>query len=284
MVVALAFLFHTWAPPASARNKYRILHSFKGGADGGGVFGGVGFDTKGSLYGTTSGGGAYGEGTVFRLVSDPDSKWIKTILYSFCRQPHCADGALPLTTPIFDHAGDLYGNTSRGDNNYGVTFELTPDPYSGSGWVYRVIYDSGSDGLLMDGAGNLYGEWGPGKYEAGDVFELTPGSHGWTEKVLHNFCSAKNCNDGVLPQYGLTWDPAGNLYGVTTQGGVYKAGVAFELERTGGAWKEHVLHNFRASRSDGYAPYAGLVFDSSGNLYGTTEQGGSNAPLRFPER
>jgi uncharacterized repeat protein (TIGR03803 family) len=251
-----------------AQGNYQVLHAFTGGSDGGGLYAGVASDQAGSLYGVTSGGGAYGSGTAFKLSRSSGNHWIKTIIHSFCSLPRCDDGALPSTTPVLDSAGNVYGNSNI------AIFQLTPGPALASEWSFQVIYNSGSDGLLLDKSGNLYGQWGPGKYKAGDVFELTPGSDGWTEKVLYNFCSRTNCNDGILPQYGLTWDAAGNLYGATTEGGVDKAGVAFELEHTSGGWKERVLHSFPASPSDGYPPSSGLTVDGSGNVYGATFQNG----------
>jgi len=273
----LAFLItNLTLPCAHAGSRYKVLHAFSGSSDGGGVFAGVALDNKGNLYGTTSGGGAYGSGTVFELAIGAGVKYSKRILYSFCARPHCTDGELPMEGVVLGRAGNLYGTAGGGDNNYGVTFELTSDPYSALGWVYQVVYNTGSEGLLMDRAGNLYGEWGPGKYEGLDVFELEHGTDGWTEKVLYNFCPHRpQCRDGLLPQYGLTWDASGNLYGVTTEGGVNRGGVAFELEHTATGWKEHVLHSFPASPSDGYPPSAGLVVDRSGNVYGTTFQGGN---------
>jgi uncharacterized repeat protein (TIGR03803 family) len=260
---------------AEARG-YKVLHGFTAGKDGGGVYGNVIQDRDGNLYGTTTGGGEYNAGVVFELALSSGGKWGEAVLHSFCSQPHCADGGGSVNGLTVDATGKLYGAAGGGPNNSGVAFELTRESESPAGWTYTVIYNSGSSGsLVMDNAGDLYGEWGPGKYGKGDVFELMPGVGGWTEKVLYSFCPhLPNCNDGVLPGYGLTWDAAGNLYGVTTAGGVNKAGVAFKLERIAGGWKEHVLHSFPASPSDGYNFFAGLALDRSGNVYGTTLQGG----------
>jgi len=267
LAVTLAFGNLAWAG-----GTYKVLHGFTGGSDGGGVFAGVVADSGGNLYGVTTGGGAFGSGTAFKLGRSSSGHWSKTILHSFCSPPHCADGGLPSTTPILDTQGNVYGTSNI------ATFQLVTDLASAIGWSFQVIYDTGSEGLLMDRAGNLYGEWGPGKYEGLDVFELEHGADGWTEKVLYNFCPHRpQCRDGLLPQYGLTWDAAGNLYGVTTEGGVNKGGVAFQLEHTAEGWKEHVLHSFPASRGDGYPPSSGLTLDDSGNLYGITEQGGGSA-------
>src|SRR5664280_3872238 len=116
-----------------------------------------------------------------------------------------------------------------------------------------------------------------GTYYSGTVFELTPAAGGgWTEKVLHNF--NENGTDGALPRAPLIFDAAGNLYGTTEYGGTYydsDLGTVFELTpAAGGGWTEKVLHNFGIGR-DGTDPLAGLIFDAAGNLYGTTEYGGT---------
>ena len=85
--------------------------------------------------------------------------------------------------------------------------------------------------------------------------------------MLHSF---GNGTDGVYPFAGLIFDAAGNLYGTTYEGGTYGYGTVFELTPTrGGGWTETVLHSF-GNGTDGDVPYAGLIFDAAGNLYGTT--------------
>ena len=111
------------------------------------------------------------------------------------------------------------------------------------------------------------------------VFELTPkAGGGWAEKILHNF----NGKDGAFPFAGLTFDAFGNLYGTTVAGGDITAeckfgcGTVFELTATaGGNWDEKVLHKFDPSGMGGAFPEAGLIFDTAGNLYGTTNGGGT---------
>jgi uncharacterized repeat protein (TIGR03803 family) len=149
----------------------------------------------------------------------------------------------------------------------------------------RVLWHfNGLDGwrpvgsLVFDSSGNLYGVTSQGGAKAGgEVFRLSPKSYGrWTKTVLHDFCSRKNCSDGVYPPDGLTIDTAGNLYGTTWEGGEYGAGVVFQLSRnTKGRWTEKVLHSFGAAE-DGSAPQAGVTFDAAGNLYGTTIYGGTH--------
>ncbi len=263
---------------------YKTLHKFKQtGVRGSYPFGGLTFDAAGNLYGTTEHGGAYGYGTVFELTPNGDGSWTKHVLYSFRH----SDGHYPTSGLIFDAAGNLYGTTNRGGSGSGgqggdrcgTVFKLTPN---GDGsWTESVLHSfNGSDGrypyggLTFDAAGNLYGTTPlGGAFERGTGFELTPNGDGsWTESVLHSF----NGSDGAYPYAGLTFDAAGNLYGSTADGGSGAWGTVFELTPNGdGAWIESVLHSFNGS--DGAYPCAGLTFDAAGNLYGTTEDGGSGA-------
>jgi uncharacterized repeat protein (TIGR03803 family) len=186
------------APFAAAAGKYKVLHAFTGGSDGGGLYGGVVLESAGNLYATTSGGGAYGYGTVFRLTPGQSGRWIETVLHSFCAQPHCTDGALPPAGLVLDAAGNLYGTAGGGVQNSGVAFELSPPTEDRpNGWSFRVLFDSGSgSSLTLDQAGNLYGSLGPGKYGKGAATELSPGSKGWTETYLYSFCPKFGCLAG----------------------------------------------------------------------------------------
>jgi len=172
----------------------------------------------------------------------------------------------------------------------GGTGTTTPPPVIT--YSERQLYSFGQapDGnypgasMVFDALGNLYGTtpYG-GTYGGGTVFKLTPKGGQWTETVLYNFCPAQGCPDGAQPSSSLVFDSAGNLYGTASQGGAYAGspvtgagiGVVFELTpQQDGTWAETVLHSF-GSGTDGKAPMAGLVFDKSGNLYGTTYQGGT---------
>jgi uncharacterized repeat protein (TIGR03803 family) len=258
-----------------AGSNYKILHAFAGKADGGGVFAGVTLDPKGNLYGTTWGGGVYGYGTVFELAPGSSGKWTETILHSFCKNfPHCKDGALPSTTLVLDRAGDLYGGSNT------ATFEIKRTT---GGWTFLVLCDCITPSVF-DAAGNLYGIGGPGTHNAGAVAELSPISGGWKETLLYSFCSQRpGCRDGEPPEWNVTLDSAGNLYGTTELGGNgYPAcpgsggcGVAYQLQSLGdGKWQHHVLHRFAAFPLDGQLPYSGVIVDGAGNVYGTTLQGG----------
>jgi uncharacterized repeat protein (TIGR03803 family) len=106
------------------------------------------------------------------------------------------------------------------------------------------------------------------------VFELSPTAKGsWTETILYNF----NGTDGSQPYGGLIFDTSGNIYGTTYQGGDNDNATVFELSPiASGGWTETVLHSFACNNIDGYYPFAAVIFDATGNLYGTTTQGGSS--------
>ena len=269
-----------------------VLHSFTGGADGGAPFAGLIFDQAGNLYGTTNQGGN-GYGVVFELTQNPDGSWTENVLHTFCSLTNCDDGRYAEAGLIFDTAGNLYGTTVQGGGSSycsggcGVVFKLTSNP-DGS-WTESVLHSlmGGNDGvslatgsLIFDTTGNLYGTttWGGGSTACGfggcgTVFRLTPNPDGsWTESLLHSFRGGK---DGSNPWAGLIFDGTGDLYGTTTTGGAYSAGMVFELiPNPDGSWKEKLLHLFTGGK-DGGAPYGGLIFDQAGNLYGMTEAGGA---------
>jgi uncharacterized repeat protein (TIGR03803 family) len=264
-------------PAAWAVGKYKVLHAFTGKPDGGGVYAGVVIDAKGNLYGKTSGGGAYGYGTVFELTPGSGGKWTETILHNFCSLPHCDDGAASFSGLILGATGDLFGTSNT------ATFEMTP---GSGGWTFSILCDCIVPSVF-DAAGNLYGIGGPGEHNAGAVVELmspSTGNGSSSEKVLYSFCSQPpQCRDGEPPEWGLAWDAMGNLYGTTELGGNgYPAcpgsggcGVAYQLSPgKDGQWKHHTLHRFAAFRSDGELPLSGVVIDGSGNVYGTTVEGG----------
>ena len=185
-----------------------------------------------------------------------------------------------------DAAGDIWGTSSFGGAyGYGNVFELTRD--SAGQWTQTVLYsftngnDGGvpqdSDGPLIDSAGDLYGTTTRGGLPngGGTVFKLTHSSRGWQESVLWDFTCG---NDGCVPDASLVSDSAGNLYGTTFEGGHdgIGYGTVFELSPPAdgnGNWTETTLYTFSGGR-DGGAPQSALVFDQSGNLYGTTSWGG----------
>jgi uncharacterized repeat protein (TIGR03803 family) len=284
-------------PKAGGGWTEKILHSFEdNGKDGTNPYASsLIFDASGNLFGATVFGGAgtacggYGCGTVFELTPKAGGGWTEKILYSF--KDNGKDGTNPYGSLIFDASGNLYGTTGYGGVhglNWGTVFELTPK--AGGGWTEKVLHSFGmgndtvypNPGLILDASGNLYGTtWEGGTNGYGTVFELTPkAGGGWTEKILHSFGKVE---DGQNPyDNSLIFDASGNLYGTTFGGGAestgcndYGCGTVFELTpKAGGGWKEKILHSFNDYSRDGYNPYAGLIFDASGNLYGTTANGG----------
>jgi len=209
------------------------------------------------------------------------------VLYSFCKAQLCPDGSNPESSLVFDPSGGLYGTAVYGGNSNcvhgcGTVFELMP--VKGM-WTYKVVHhfeNNGKDGyypvgnLILDGAGNLYGTAAHGgAYSAGAVFELMPATGGkWKEKILHSFAGSPS--DGSEPLGPVAFDAAGNLYGTTFYGGANGDGIVFRLAPDkNGDWTEKVLHNFDWNGEDGFSSRAGVVFDNSGNFYGTTVLGGT---------
>jgi uncharacterized repeat protein (TIGR03803 family) len=268
------------SPAAGGGWTEKVLFDFspnnKGGSN---PYGGLIFDATGNLYGTAASRGA-GYGTVFKLSPQTDGSWTETVVHEFGVGN---DGKEPEAGLIFDAAGSLYGTTFAGGiYGYGVAFKLTPQ--TGGKWTEKLLHSFGNNkdgqspaaGLGFDAAGNLYGTTaGGGNWGHGMAFELKPTAEGgWTEAALHQF--GNSATDGQGPYAGLILDAAGNLYGTTAGGGTYGGGTAFELTpKTGGGWTETVLHDFNSSTTDGESPFAGLTFDASGNLYGTTYLGGT---------
>lgn len=294
--------------------KETVLYDFTGGADGAWPLDSLILDKAGNLYGTAESGGQgqcvksgtqwLGCGVVFELKHSRTG-WKEKVLFSFV--PGQVEGVIPVGGLVFDGAGNLYGTTwapgveggprfsrtspSRpGQPTYwgcsdpgcgGTVFELSPTK---EGWQEQDIYGftGGNDGgvsqanLIFDGTGNLYGTtvYGGstgcyGGYGCGVVFELSPGKGSWQESVLHAFSGA----DGEYPQGSLTFDGNGNLYSTTSGGGGSGYGTVFRLRPEMAGWKENVLHSFGGT--DGANPFAGVIIDSQGDLFGTTNQGGS---------
>ena len=254
--------------PAQAQT-FSVLYAFTGGADGGNPATGLIRDVKGNFYGTTVGGGASGVGVVFML----DTSGKETVIHGFTGTG--GDGAEPLAGLVRDAAGNLYGTTRFGGVGFGTVFSL--DKTGKETVLYS--FSGGADGgypvygyLVRDAAGNLYGTTSySGTSGYGTVFMLDKTVK---ETVLYNFTGSGG--DGAEPWGGLVRDANGNLYGTTVlgggSGGYNGYGTVFKLDKTG---KETVLHRFSGAPGDGANPVAGLVRDASGNLYGTTSEGGT---------
>ena len=269
---------------------FNSLYSFQGGTDGEAPQRPLTLGPNGTYYGTTFGGG---EGTcnyegilecgvVFNAGANPTPprtpllKFRENVLYRFSGG---SDGANPVSTVVFDKAGNIYGTTSSGgEYGHGSVFELSPA--RGGTYTETVLYSfcpvqppfcpdgaGPDDGVIFDNAGNLYGTTvSGGSYGNGAVFELSPSGVGWTESLLHSF---EGENDGRTPESGLAMDTAGNLYGNTSFGGSggNGGGTVYELGLNG--------FNVLYSLASGYYSAADRVtLDSSGNLYETVALGG----------
>jgi uncharacterized repeat protein (TIGR03803 family) len=207
-----------------------------------------------------------------------------TVIHNFTG---AGDGALPLAGVIVDANGSLFGTALIGGEGYGVVFKMS---LRDSNWILTPLYafKGGNDGkypyaeVIRDASGALYGTTGQGgSSNWGTVFKLISPSPAvpssviapWTESILYNFT---NGSDGGWPYSGVVLDQAGNLYGTTFYGGLYDCGstgcgTVYKVAPLDGGWTESVLHAFTGA--DGFYPYAGVVFDEAGNLYGTTNNG-----------
>jgi len=282
-------VFQLTSPPTFSMWLETILYNFTGGSDGANPMSPLVFDAAGNLYGTTTTGGDFGSGTVFELsppvvTGDP---WTITTLHAFSAK----EGA-PVSGVIFDASGKLYGTTTNRNANGVVgpaeVYKLSP-PTSGSGpWTEQILFrfiehsdaDSVIGGLVFDTKGNLYGTALNSPVGSGFVFQLAPpAAQGapWTESAIYTF---RNGTDGGFPYSTPVIDSLGNLYGMTAAGGIATGftgrGVVYQLApptQTGGAWTQSVLYTFQGT-TDGGVPRGNLAFDSKGNLYGMTNQGG----------
>lgn len=272
-----------------------VIHTFNASAgDGDCPSSSLIVDKSGNIYGTAPVGGRYGSGVVFELSpSTTGGGWGYRILHNFSNNGE--DGEQPYGGLVMDAAGNLYGTTQSGPNNFfGTVFELSLT--AGGSWKETILYsfpiNSGGsmvDGaepqgsLIFDAAGNLYGATnGGGAYGFGTVFELSPtGSGTWTESLLHSFLNSFSADIWTL-QGGVAFDKSGNLYGCTEAGGADNDGGIFELSPAGdGTWTETILHTFTGdtshSKDGAVCNWETPVFDSAGNLYGVTSYGGASA-------
>ena len=260
------------------------LYSFKGG-NGLNPDAGLLRDAAGNLFGTTVYGGntncapPEGCGTVFKLSKTGKKE---TVLHKFTGTP---DGWFPEALLVEDKAGNLYGTTYLGGTSgVGTVFKMdatgketilhsfTGPPNGGGDGAYSY------DGVIRDKVGNLYGvTFEGGAYGAGVVYKLDATGQ---ETLLYSFAGGSG---GANPDSVLLFDPQGNLYGTTENGGNSECGgtgcgIVYELSpQSDGSWMETTLYTFcsLSNCADGEIPGTGpLVRDSAGNLYGTTFFGG----------
>ncbi len=303
----------------SSSGAEQVLHSFRGGNDGAGSESGLIAGNGGVLYGMTDfGGGAStcplsnGCGTVFETVPN-DSGYTEHVLYAFKGPP---DGAEPLGNLYLDKSGTLYGTTNSGGASTacadsigvvgcGTVFKLVP---AGSGYSEKVLYSfqGGAGGkfpkdtLIADAKGALYGttQYGGGTSgcfeisvadtSCGTAFKLLPSG---AERFLYRFQGG--ANDGGNPRAALLDGKGGGdrrprpLFGVTQFGGSTTAcnslgcGTA-ELVPAKSGYAERIIHNLSTTPGDGHnlSDQNGLIADASGNLFGTTVQGGKGGSTK----
>jgi len=249
LIFIFLFIFVT-VEPAQGQT-YTVLHNFTGGVDGAGPDAGLFMDNEGNLYGTTGGGGYTGGscgtggcGTVFKL-SKKDSGWILIPLYNFQGSD---DGWCPEAVPTVGPDGNVYGTTTDGSPG--------GSPYS----IGSHESDSTCNG-----------------YPCGTVYKLTPSAHAspsavglWTHTVLHHFAGYPT--DGNQPYHSpVTFSAEGSMYLTTYMGGTLGVGggTVVRLMPSGSGWTESIIY----SLGNGTYPVSGVIFDPSGNLYGTTLYG-----------
>ncbi len=259
---------------------YSVIHAFTGQADGADPEAGVTY-RAGILYGTAAGG--YGNGTVYEMTRNGNN-WSTFPMTSFNNGGH-----YPRARVVFGPDGHPYGTTDGGGSHgYGLVFDLLPPLsickaalcYWNDNSVYSFMgfmdgdYPGFGD-LVWDQQGNIYGTTYSGGYNIdGGVYELQPSGHSWTKTAVYLFSGT----DGSEPHHGVIFENNGNLVGTTLRGGPAQyssSGTVFELTYVVGVgWKETVAYSFQ-NGSDGRFPWAGLISDSSGNLYGASSDGGA---------
>ena len=292
LLMTILFALTAVATQAAHAQTFQVIHAFDI-SDGWYPDAGLTIDHAGNLYGTTDyGGNDSGNchpmgycGTVFKL-NHHGSGWVLSELYKFDGGD---DGYNPEARVVFGPDGKLYGSAvSGGSGGAGVVFSLQPPASACKSascpWTETVLFPFRAYGALdltgdlsFDAAGNIYGAtFYGGNYEycqeegCGTIYELTQSGGIWTENILYIFTGGA---DGEYPT-SVLYGHDGNLYG-TAQGdpnNQSKPGLVFQFVPSDGSWTENVLHQFQIT--DGEFPVGGLIFDSAGNLYGSTVAGG----------
>jgi uncharacterized repeat protein (TIGR03803 family) len=308
ILFALAVVSSLAALPASAATVtplYSFCNQDFSCEDGTHSLGQLAPDGHGGFFGTTEIGGHADEnrcdqgcGVVYALKKGA-KKYNYAVLHTFCESPGCADGAVPSGGMIVDKKGNAYGVAGGGGkNDQGVVFEVTAKgKYKvlydfcskadckdggapGDGTAPALTYDGAAAGETYDGRSPLYGAASVGgAHQAGAIFELDRNGKKWSEKVLYDFCSQANCADGNSP-VSLTMNGAGDLIGQTFGGGnggdPFDIGGGVVFKFTGGQFTRLYAFCAQANCTDGRNPLAALVEDQAGDLFGTTEEGGTD--------
>jgi hypothetical protein len=293
LALASAILFAVGTAALAEGQTFTVLHNFAL-TDGAQPFAGVTMDAAGNLYGTTEyggilncdNGGVPGCGVAYKL-RQVHSSWILSVLYEFQGN----DGGFLPTDPgdiTLAPDGSPYGTQLLGGEEFsGTVFNLLPPATASvsanTQWSYKLdhVFGTGNDGgapsqPTFDQAGNIFGAAaGGGLGGWGIVYELTPSGGAWTETILYNFLGGP---DGAAPA-DLTFDEAGNIYGVTRSGGNQEChdnvgcGTVYELTPSDSGWVKTILHVF-LQETEGGDP-GPLVRDSAGNLFGLTGEAAS---------
>lgn len=281
-ILALAFIIGLAMTPTAQAQTYQVIYTFTGGADGAYPETGLTMDGSGNIYGTAFSGGAQKYGAIFSLYNNKGS-WLLTTMYSF---KEGSDGAGPIGALVVGPDGVLYGSTSAGgagpcmgESGYrgcGTVYSLTRSSRAPANtWVSVILFSfSKTDGfdpqgpLTFDSSGNIYGTTvGGGDAGWGVIYKLVPSGGGWTQDIVYQ---PQGKGDGASPMGGVVLDHSGNLYGIFSQNGPNNHGAVYELSPSGSGWRESTVHSFTFQGNNGAAPQGGLIFDNSGNLYGTT--------------
>ena len=277
--------------------------------DGDGPTAGLIADASGNLFGTAGGGGAYGYGTVFE---------VKKTAYGYASTPttlvsfNGSDGRQPYASLIADADGNLFGTTLYGGASSacagalfgcGTVFEVKKTANGYASTPTTLVSFNGTNGafpnagLIAHANGNLFGTTsgggtGPscssqvdGIQGCGTVFEIktdssTTTGYASTPTVLVSFCGQANCADGASPIAGLIAHANGNLFSTTSAGGAYGSGTVFEVKKTANGYASTPTTLVSFNGSDGQQPYASLIADADGNLFGTTSEGGGGTVFK----
>ncbi len=274
VLVATSIASYAQRVASASSPTFKTLANFDGADSASSHYGSLIKGVDGNFYGTTSGGGLYAQGAVFKMTP----AGALSVLYSFCSKLNCSDGASPNGSLVQASNGDFYGTTYTGGRYlYGTVFKLTT---AGELTTLHSFGENEAEGLspaagLVEFNGEYYGTTVFGGIIAncgynstagcGTIFKIAVGGKFGT---FYSFCSQASCSDGANPSAGLI-QYSGNLFGTTQNGGTYGLGAVFAITASGTLTSLHSFNN-----TDGAFPSAGLA-ESNGNFYGTTPVGGS---------